>query len=236
MNTTIDKFFLKSKTVLGILVVLVMGIAPKFGFSFSHEDGAMVSSAFDAITIALGGLLTLYGRDTATTKLRFKPQVTDFLTLLVGAGMLVAFLFFSQPANAQTFPDRPNQSAEEVPRFSWLAPTLREDGKPLAVTEIGGYELYLWEVSDPEGTFQSIDIQGGATLSTSVPGLASGEYRATISAYDTDGLYSDRADEVSFTVAPGSTAPKPPSVFQVLIEKLIAFFNQLFGRMSLGVS
>ena len=68
-----NKFFLKSKTVIGILTVAIVQLAPVLGFSFTEDDSAMVNSAVDAVVTALASLLALFGRFTAKQSISVVP-------------------------------------------------------------------------------------------------------------------------------------------------------------------
>ena len=57
-----DKFFLKSKTIIGVIMSVLPALAVAFGFTFSADDAAMVNSTVDALIQAGGALLAVYGR------------------------------------------------------------------------------------------------------------------------------------------------------------------------------
>ncbi len=63
------KFFLKSKTILGVLIMVTTNLGPLVGLSFGADDAAMVTADIDAILTALGGLLATYGRVKAKSSL-----------------------------------------------------------------------------------------------------------------------------------------------------------------------
>ncbi len=65
-----DKFFLKSKTIIGVLMMLITNLGPFIGISFGAEDAAMVSANIDAIITAVGALLATWGRATANTSIK----------------------------------------------------------------------------------------------------------------------------------------------------------------------
>lgn len=68
-----EKFVLKSKTIIGLLVASGVMWAPQFGVDFSQEDGDFIMANLNEI-IATGGLaLAAFGRFVADSKLRFKP-------------------------------------------------------------------------------------------------------------------------------------------------------------------
>ncbi len=60
-----DKFFLKSKTVIGLIISVLPALLPALGLSFSADDGQLVSGSFDSIMQGVGGVVALYGRFAA---------------------------------------------------------------------------------------------------------------------------------------------------------------------------
>lgn len=57
-----NKYFLKSKTILGALVTLAPTIATMSGFTLSGDDTAMISTTVDSIIQIAGAALVVYGR------------------------------------------------------------------------------------------------------------------------------------------------------------------------------
>jgi len=57
-----NKFILKSKTIQGALIVLLPSLAVLFGFTFTEDDSALVTTTTDAMIQLLGGLYAIYGR------------------------------------------------------------------------------------------------------------------------------------------------------------------------------
>lgn len=64
-----NKFFLKSKTIIGALVTLAPTLATVFGITFTEDDSAMISQMADGIIQILGTTLVIWGRVTAKDKL-----------------------------------------------------------------------------------------------------------------------------------------------------------------------
>tara|TARA_R100000152_G_C6782307_1_gene219777 strand:- start:18649 stop:19053 length:405 start_codon:yes stop_codon:yes gene_type:complete len=126
----------------------------------------------------------------------------------------ILLFLISLPAFALEIPDRPDT---DTATFTWEAPTTRVNGDPLPATEIQGYELY---VSPVGGEVQVYEVQS----SPFTPDLSPGEYEAAIRTVDTDGLYSQPSDTVTFRVG---VPPEPPSLFEVIKK----FLSDLFGRM-----
>lgn len=59
------KFFLKSKTIIGIIVSMLPVLLPEFGVSFSTDDAALINKNVDLIVQAIGASLATYGRFAA---------------------------------------------------------------------------------------------------------------------------------------------------------------------------
>lgn len=65
-----DKFFLKSKTIIGIVLTALVALLPQFGITFTQEDGALISQAWDAIAQACLLVFAGWGRFVGGTKLK----------------------------------------------------------------------------------------------------------------------------------------------------------------------
>lgn len=57
-----NKYVLKSKTVVGILVIIAPTLATLFGFTLTADNSAMISNSADSIIQLLGAALGIYGR------------------------------------------------------------------------------------------------------------------------------------------------------------------------------
>ncbi len=76
--------------------------------------------------------------------------------------------------------------------LSWTAPTARTDGSPL--TNLAGYKLFYGRMS---GIYDfQIDISNPGILTYVVENLVSGDWYFALAAYDSQGLQSDRSNEV----------------------------------------
>ena len=60
-----DKFFLKSKTILGLILSVLPALLPALGISFGADDVALVNSTVDALIQGIGALVAVYGRFAA---------------------------------------------------------------------------------------------------------------------------------------------------------------------------
>jgi hypothetical protein len=76
--------------------------------------------------------------------------------------------------------------------LSWTAPTARTDGSPL--TNLAGYKVFYGRMS---GIYDyQIDISNPGILTYVVENLVSGDWYFALAAYDSQGLESDRSNEV----------------------------------------
>jgi len=57
--------FAKSKTILGIMVTFLVALLPQFGITFTGEDGALITQAWDAVVQAITLSVAFYGRVVA---------------------------------------------------------------------------------------------------------------------------------------------------------------------------
>ncbi len=102
--------------------------------------------------------------------------------------------------NAPTPPPEPEPTTFSL-TLNWNAPTQREDGSALAMTEIGGYEIYYFLQGTPQDQGTSIDVpamdgNGQYTTSYNLELDQPGSYVFAISTYDVNGIYSQISDEV----------------------------------------
>ncbi len=75
--------------------------------------------------------------------------------------------------------------------LSWAAPTTRTDGSPL--TNLAGYKIYYGRMS---GVYDyQIDINNPGILTYLVENLVSGDWYFALTAYDSQGIESDRSGE-----------------------------------------
>ncbi|MDT8282643.1 MAG: fibronectin type III domain-containing protein [Gammaproteobacteria bacterium] len=78
--------------------------------------------------------------------------------------------------------------------LSWTAPSAREDGTPLQLSEIASFHIYY---GTEAGDYQNqIDINDLSAKSVQVEGLPSGTYYVVLTAIDTDGRESLYTPEI----------------------------------------
>jgi hypothetical protein len=76
--------------------------------------------------------------------------------------------------------------------LSWTPPTTRIDGSPL--NNLAGYKIFYGRMS---GVYDyEVEIDNPGVVTYVVEGLVSGDWYFTLAAFDTDGLQSDRSNEV----------------------------------------
>ena len=76
--------------------------------------------------------------------------------------------------------------------LSWTAPTERTDGSPL--TNLAGYKIYFGRMSGI--CDYQININNPGILTYFVEYLESGDWYFALTVYDSEGLESDRSNEV----------------------------------------
>jgi hypothetical protein len=109
--------------------------------------------------------------------------------------------------------------ADQSVVLGWTAPVERENGEPIAVSELGGYEIrYV-----VDGANKTIVVPDGTATSYTLTGAPDGAIEFTIAAYDSDGLYS-RFVSLSYAQPsrPGSPVLSARSVRNDVIEACLA--------------
>jgi len=69
LNTDIVKPWWQSKTMWGGVVALACGIAGFLGFAVPDDQVSVITDIVVAVSTVIGGILTLYGRTKANTKI-----------------------------------------------------------------------------------------------------------------------------------------------------------------------
>ena len=95
-------------------------------------------------------------------------------------------------------------------RVNWTPPTEREDGSPLAPSEIYGYEVFYDTVSPPDSG-QVQNVNDGTAKTHLITDLPPATWYAGVKTVDTEQQVSDLSNIVSFTIEeeplPGDTTP-----------------------------
>ena len=155
-------------------------------------DALMIASTTPAGngTVTLSGSLALY-----TPAAGFSGTDTFGYTLDDGRGGSASGAV-TVSVSAAALPETVSASAV----LSWSAPTTRADGSPLAMADIGGYEIYV--VSESTGETAVITLDDGATFSYALDGLPADTYHFSMVAKDSQGNLSAMSAVVSKTIAP----------------------------------
>lgn len=93
----------------------------------------------------------------------------------------------------------PSQPVTYNVKLSWTIPTTRQNGKPLALSELQGYEVYY--TTDSSASADAVvKINGGSTSNSVISKLPAGTYYFSISAIDTSGMKSPLSKMVTAKV------------------------------------
>jgi hypothetical protein len=84
--------------------------------------------------------------------------------------------------------------------LNWTTPLTREDGAPLAVGELGGFEIYMLAESTGQTSIFTVDDPMMTTYT--VDGLAPDTYHFSMAAKDSDGNLSALSTVVSKVIGP----------------------------------
>jgi hypothetical protein len=82
--------------------------------------------------------------------------------------------------------------------LSWVTPTTRENGAPLAAGELAGYEIYV--LSESTGESSVITLEDPLATAYTVDSLPPDTYHFSIAAYDLEGKFSQLSEIVSKSV------------------------------------
>ena len=105
--------------------------------------------------------------------------------------LLVVFQLFACSSGSET-------SGRQAAILSWIAPSEREDGTPIALSEIAGYRIYYGPTS---GEYPyHFEITDSSAVQTELQNLLPGHYVFVITTLDTDGRESAYSDEISVSI------------------------------------
>ena len=89
-------------------------------------------------------------------------------------------------------------AGSNVLNLSWVAPSAREDGSALSLSEIASYRIYYGTES---GDYQNeLDVNDSSAVQAQISGIGSGTYYIALSTVDTEGRESSFSTEVVITV------------------------------------
>ena len=109
---------------------------------------------------------------------------------------LILFMIFAAVQLAACSSGGDTGSAASQALMTWVAPSEREDGTPISMTEIAGYRVYY---SDAQGSYQSqfeINDPYDVDVSSVDLKLASGTHYVVVTTVDTNGRESAFSKEV----------------------------------------
>ena len=67
------KWFLKSKTLIGVVLSVLPAMLPALGISFGADDSMLINELMDSIIQLTGAALAVYGRWVAKAPMSLKP-------------------------------------------------------------------------------------------------------------------------------------------------------------------
>ena len=88
--------------------------------------------------------------------------------------------------------------SSELVKLNWIAPSEREDGTPLSLSEIAGYRIYY---GSSTGAYPNlIEMMDGSAVEVNLNNLSPGLYYFVITTLDTDGRESAFSEEVMINI------------------------------------
>jgi len=175
------KPFYKSKGVIGSIVVLVGVIVQALGYTFGPDEQQLAVTLVSAIIEALGGLVALWGRITATKQIKTaKPASLPAagLLLLVCVGLALGGSGCASKEevlayyNAQVLAQQAKATVE-----SQKKPLLRieaKDGQDISFTGLKALEVYAPTCDDGKGYKVAQHKDPAYSVGTTVLSIAAG--------------------------------------------------------------
>ena len=154
------------------------------GITVAYQVGASdnVDQTISAVCTPLSGSVFVIGDTTVDC------EVTD------RAGNSVADSFLVSVAHTPA----PVEDYVSSVTVSWSIPTTRENGDPLMIGELVGYELYI--IAEASGDDQLVAINDPLTTSKIIEDLSSDTYHFSISSIDSSGQKSEPSDLISTAI------------------------------------
>lgn len=111
------------------------------------------------------------------------------------------------------------QGADSSAVLRWAVPTERENGEPLAVEDIGGYEIRYRSGDADESN--SVIVPDGSATSFTLNELTDAAYTIEVAAYDTDGLFSEFV-QINYRLPSKPLGPSDVAVQPTVVDVLVA--------------
>lgn len=164
---------------------------------------AKTGTGTGTVTSSTGGIscgATCTGRYAGNTSvtLTATPLSGNTFSGWSGACSGTAACVLSMTANHGVTATFTTVAATGTATVSWIAPTARENGALLALSELAGYRIYYG--TSAGNTNIMIEVPGGSVTGHTITGLTSGTYYFRASAYDTAGVESPQSGVVSKVV------------------------------------
>ena len=168
--------------------------SPKTGFSF--EEGYSFLFKATASDQEDGNLT-----NSVIWESSMDGKIADLTTLSVGSHVITAFVTDSGGLTTEdsiSVSVNPVEVVSNRVEINWNTPQYRDDGSPLAIEDIGGYEITL----DGKNTGEEsvIDLNDGYATSLLTEPMQPDIYTLTMRTYDGDGLLSAATSPVIIVV------------------------------------
>ncbi len=94
--------------------------------------------------------------------------------------------------------DRASSITARSVSLSWVAPSAREDGTGLSLSEIAGYRIYYG--TEPGNYPNRIDVNDSSADQAEIPDLEPASYYVVVTTIDVDGRESSYSQEVVISI------------------------------------
>lgn len=185
------------KSILNMVVIAAAGIG-SVGIANAATLGSWTKIASQSGSFTVGsGKIVRFGTGTTWTN-----------KIMSGTGQCtVAFFGGKDPAPGKTKEcDVFSTTTATAPstynvKLSWTIPTTRQNGTPLALSELKGYEVYYaTDSSTSTANDTVVKVTGGSINTSTISALPAGTYYFSISAIDVNGVKSPLSAMVSTKV------------------------------------
>lgn len=186
------------KSILNMVVIAAAAFA-------GSAHSATTATAFSWVKVAnQSGMFNV-----STNRIVRYGSGTKWVTkTMTGMGLCTTAFFGTDPAPGVTkqcemFTSSTSAAAPASYniKLSWTIPATRQNGQPLALSELKGYEVYYATDSSASTANDTVvTISGGSTTTSTITKLPAGTYYFSISAIDVNGMKSPLSTMVSTKV------------------------------------